>query len=522
MTKFPSEIVFDRDARDRLRVGVNKVADAVKSTLGPKGRNVAINRGDGFPRIIHDGVSVAKSIDLTTHFEDMGAQLLKETAIKTNQVAGDGTTTATIIAQTLINKGLDDIDKGKNPMVLKSQVEEALVKAVEHLKKLSRPIEKDEEIKRVATISSADEEIGKMVAEAIKKTGKDGVIRVEMGDGLKTEITYKQGMEFDRGYSSPYFVTSNETVEAIVDEPYILLTDMKLSRAYEIMPFLEKLSTANMKNIVIIGEVLDEALAALVVNRLKSTLNILAVQAPAFGDRRLDELEDLAILTGGVVVMAESGRELKSVEFEELGRAGKVISDRDKTVIQDGQGSKSKIEKRIVDLKKQIDVANTPFDAEIKRERLAKLSGGIAIFKVGGVTELELDDKKERIIDAVSAAKSSIEEGVVAGGQSALLHLSRENFWPKTRGAELLAEAIIEPFRVLMENAGYEYADKVSQVGNYPEGIDTTTGEKVDMIEAGIIDPTKVERTALENAVSVASMAWTTGTLISEPYKDEK
>lgn len=524
MSRFPVKTIFGKEAREKLQKGINIVGDAVGSTLGPKSKNVAINEASGAPRIIHDGVSVAKSIDLFDEFEDMGAQLVKEAAIKTNSIAGDGTTTATILSQALVNRGLEVIASGKNPMTLKDEIEDALKLVIDEVKKLSKEIKDDKEVEKVATISSADPKVGKLVAEAIKKTGRDGVIRVEQGKGLETEVEYKQGMEFDRGYYSPYFVTNNETVEAIVENPYILITDLKVNHNHQLVPFVEMLLKNKVKDFVIIGEVQEEALATLVVNKLKGAVNVVAVQAPAFGGRRIDELEDIAILTGGKVISEDEGRGLDSVQLEELGRAAKVIADRDKTIIQGGRGTKSAVEARVKDLKKQMDIANTMYDKDIKKERMAKLSNGMAIINVGAINEIELADKKERVIDAVSAAKASMEEGIVAGGQITLLTISQMNIWPDTTGARILREAIKQPFKILMENTGYDYAESMVKIApiKYPMAIDVMDGEVKDMIKAGVIDPTKVTRSALENAVSVAGMAYTTNTLISEPYDKEK
>ena len=521
---FPVEVIFDKEAREKLIKGMNIVADAVGATLGPKGRNVAINQAYGAPDIIHDGVSVARRIDLFDHFEDMGAQLLKEAAIKTNEEAGDGTTTATILAQAIVNKGFENIQAGANPMTLKQELEEARDLVVAELKKLARKIEKDEEIEMVATISSVSAEIGKIVAEAIKKTGEDGIITVEEGKGIKTEIEYKEGLEFDRGYSSPYFVTDGERVEAVIEDAYILLTDIKINNQHQILPFLEMLAKNQIKNLVIVGEVLEEAQAVLVVNKLRGAFNTLAVQAPAFGDRQIDELEDIAVFTGGKVIAQASGRELGSVVIEELGRADKVIADRDKTKILGGRGDKGLIARRIKDLQEQIKIANTEYDEGIKRDRLAKLTSKAATIKVGAITDVELSDKKERTIDAKNSAKSSIEEGIVAGGQVALMTISQMDFWPDTPGAKILREAIKKPFRILMENAGYGYAEALGKITpiKYPVAIDVMDGQVKDMIEAGIIDPVKVTRSAIEKAVSVATMALTTSVAISEPYKDKE
>lgn len=520
MSRFPINIKFDQEVRESLLKGINTVADAVSSTLGPKGRNVAINQPSGAPRIIHDGVSVAQRIDLFDEFEDMGAQLLKEAAIKTNDIAGDGTTTSTIIAQAIINKAIEDIAAGKNPMTLKVEIEEAAEILVNELKKMSRPVSEDKEVEKIATIASASPVLGSKVAEAIKKVGKDGVIDVERGNKSTTEIEYKQGMEIDRGYKSPYFVNNKETVEAIIKDPYILLTNKKINNNIELVPFLERFSKTS-KNLVIIGEVEEEALATLVVNRLKGLLNVLAIQPPAFGDRQTDELEDLAILTGGTVINVDSGRRLDTVEIEELGRADVIKADRDKTTILGGRGKRSQIKEYTDKLKQQIKVGNTEYDIGIKKERLAKMVGGIAIIKVGAVTEVELDDKRERIIDAVRSAQASIEEGIVAGGQITYLTLASMDFWPKTLGAKILRSAIKQPFIVLMENTGFDYAESLGRIMpiKYPKAIDVQDGKVKDMIKAGVIDSALMSRSAIKNAVSVAGMAMSTSVMISEPYK---
>jgi chaperonin GroEL len=501
---------------------MSKLADAVSATLGPKGRNVAINEPYGPPRIIHDGVSVAKRVDLFDEWEDMGAQLLKEAAIKTNDSAGDGTTTATILADSLVKSGISVIEAGKNPMTLKAEVEEAKEVALAELKKLSQEVKGNEDVEKVATISSADPEIGKIVAEAIKKTGDEGLVTTEMGKGYKTEVEYKSGLEFERGYatSSAYFVNNQDTAEAVIEDAYILMTDIKINHTHQIVPFMERFLKVS-KNLVIIGEVQEEALATLVVNKIRGAGNFLAIQAPAFGERRLDELEDIASLVGGVVVREDSGRDIASIQIEELGRAEKVISNQDTTKIQGGMGDKARLKERVNNLRNQIKVANTEYDKEIKEQRLAKLIGGVAIIKVGAITEIEQADKKERVIDAVNAAKASVEEGIVAGGQIAFLTISQMDIWPDTTGAKLLREAIKKPFKILMDNAGYDYAECLGKITpiKYPMAIDQTDGKVKNMIDVGIIDPAKVCRSALENAVSVAGMAFTTQVLMSEPYK---
>lgn len=516
--KQPVKVKFGSEARRSMLKGMNILADAVSSTLGPKGRNVAINQAYGAPRIIHDGVGVAKTIELSDEFEDMGAKLLKEAAIKTNDRGGDGTTTSTILAQSIINKGLVTIEAGYNPMTLKSELEEASKLVIEKLNELKQEI-KDKDIERVATISSTDPEVGKMVAEAIKKVGKDGLVTTEEGKGFKTEVEYKSGLEFDRGYStsSSYFITDPNKAEAVIEDAYILMTDIKINYNHQIVPFLERI-LKDKKNLVIIGEVQEEALSTLVVNKLRGSLNVLSVQAPSFGDIRIDELEDIASVVGGVVIRQDSGRDIASVTVEELGRADKVTTDRDTTKIQGGRGTLLK--SRIQQLKDQLELSNSEYDTSIKKQRLAKLAGGVAVIKVGAITEVELADKKERVIDAISASKSAIEEGIVAGGQIAFLSVSQMDFWLDTPGAKILREAIKTPFKILMKNAGFDYAESMAKILpiKYPVAIDVMDGKVKDMLKSGIIDSFKVVKSALENAVSVAGMAFTTRTLISESY----
>lgn len=522
--RFPSQLKFDSDARRKMLEGMNIVAEAVASTLGPQGRNVAINQPSGPPHVVHDGVTVAKRVELFDHFKDMGANLLKEAAIKTNEVAGDGTTTATILGRALVTRGIESIEAGTNPMTIKREMEAALVLLLKELKKMSKKIANEEEKEQIATISAADPVIGKLVAEAIKKTGDEGIIRVEEGEVVETMVEYKSGMEIDRGYLSPYFITDQGRVEAIIENADILITDIKMNREYELLPFLQKYLKAKRNNLVIIGEVLEQAMATLVVNHLKGSLRVVAIQPPAFGGRQIDELEDIAVLTGGTAIMKDSGRKLDSVELSELGSAGKVVSDRDKTIIFDGGGDKNAVEARVEELRAQVGVANTDYDKEVKKQRIANLGGSVAIIHVGGTTEIELRERKERVIDAVNATQAAIDEGVVAGGEITLLTLSQQDWWPETVGAGILREAIKKPFQRIIENAGYDYAEvwgKISPL-KYPYGIDVIDGKKKDLIKAGIIDPVKVVRSALENAVSVATMAFTTNVLISEPYEQIK
>ena len=528
MSKFIKSIIFGLEARDKMLRGMNILANAVGSTLGPRSRNVAVDKApdqDIPPTVLHDGVSVAKSINLKDVHEDMGVRLLKSASIKTNEVAGDGTTTSVIIAQALVNEAFKNITAGANPMLLKQQIEEAAKQVIEELKKLAKPIKTDEEIEQVASIAAADPEIGKLVAEAIKKVGNDGVITIEEGTSFETSVTYKQGMELDRGYAttSPYFQTNGETTEAIIENPYILLCDKKLNYAHQLVPFLDKfVKETKSKNIVIFaGEVIEEALQFLVINKLRGNLQVLAVQAPAFGDRRIDELEDMAVLTGGMAILEDAGRQLDSVDIVELGRADKVVADRDKTIILGGKGDKKAINKRISDLRGQIKNANTPYDADIKEERLAKLAGGVAVISVGGATEVEIKEKKERVIDAKSATKAAIEEGIVAGGEITLLNIASK-LSGDTLGSQILKEALKEPFKRLMTNSGFDYAEIREKMSghSYPEGIDVLDGEIKDLIKAGIVDPVKVTRSALENAVSISIMAMTCEFLITD-YVDD-
>lgn len=514
--KFKKNIIFGQQVREKLLKGVNILAEAVGSTLGPRGRNVAINNKFTTPEIYHDGVTVARYINLKDDYEDMGAELLKAAAVKTVETVGDGTTTATILAQSIINEACKQIGAGINPMELKAKIEDDLKVVLKELKKLSKKITTDAEIEQVATISSADPKIGKLIAEALKKIGKDGIMTVEGSSNFDTTVEYKQGMEIDRGYLSPYFVNDQKTVEAIIEDAYILITDKKLNYNFDLLPFLDNFVKVSKNLVIFAGEVVEEAMATLVVNRLKGFLNVVAIQAPAYGGRRIDELEDIAVLTGGKVIMEDSGRDLKTVQIEELGRADKVVTDRDKTIIFNGRGNKDALKNYINDLRNQLEVANTDFDKDIKEQRLAKLVNGVAIVKVGAVTEVEMKEKKERVMDAISATKAAIQEGIVAGGEITLLNLSS-----KVNG--ILKTALKAPFKKLVENAGLDYAEIMRDLSGklYPYGIDVTDGKIKDMIEAGIIDPSKVTRSALENAVSVAAITITTDCLITDiPEKE--
>lgn len=518
------DIVFDKEAREKLIKGVDTMAKAVTSTLGPLGRNVAIKEPNRPPIVLHDGVGVARQVILKDSLEDIGAEILKSAAIRTNEVAGDGTTTATALAHAIIIESMQAIASGVNPMVIKSQIEKAHKKVVKELTKLSKSIKTDKEAEQIATISSSSSEIGKIVADAIKKVGKDGVVTVEESQSSQTYVDYKEGVEIDRGYLSPNFINQNDTKEAIIDNPYILITDKKINHDYEIVPFLQKVKEAGVNDLVIIaGECVEEGLSTLVINKLKGAFNLVVIQAPSYGVRRTEELEDLAVLMGGVSILHESGRLLESVEVEELGRAEKVKVNDSRTIIINGDGNKDLLKSRMAELKSQIKTGSD-YEKDSLRERLAKLSGGVAVIYAGGPTEVEVKEKKERIIDAVNSTKAAIEEGVVAGGQLALTTIARMPFWDDESdfGASVLKKALTVPFKILMENSGLDYAQVWGELSKveYPYGIDVMDGKIKDLIESGIIDPLKVERVALENAVSVATMLMTTDVLITDVEED--
>ena len=517
---------FNLEAREKLLRGVNILTEAVATTLGPKGRNVAIDKKWGAPNVVHDGVTVAKEIDLEDPFENMGAQLIKEAASKTNDVAGDGTTTATIIAQAIVSGGLKNIQAGANPMILKRGIEKAVTALVEELRKMSKKVTTQEEIAQVATISAADPAIGNLIAESLQKVGKDGVVTVEEGKSMEMSVDYKEGMEFDKGFSSPYFVTDTDKMEASLENPYILITDKKISAAADFVPFLEKFVQVSKDLVIIADEVEGEALALLVVNKLRGSFNVLAVGAPGFGDRRKEMLEDIAILTGGVVISEDTGIKFDAVEVDMLGRAGKVTSDKENTLIVDGKGTKSKIESRIAQIRRELESSDSEFDKEKLQERLAKLTGGVAVINVGAATEVELKEKKERVIDAVAATKAAIEEGIVAGGEVALLRAAKvlDSVLPKNGldeerlGVEIMRHALEQPFRQLMRNAGEDDGIALAKVkdaaGNI--GIDVMDGKVKDMVKAGIIDPVKVTRSEIQNGASVANMIMSTDVAITD------
>ncbi|MCL5109007.1 MAG: chaperonin GroEL [Chloroflexi bacterium] len=524
----PKQIKFREDARQSLKAGVDAVAKAVKTTLGPKGRNVALDKRFGAPTVSHDGVTVAKEIELKDPFENMGAQLLKEAATKTNDVAGDGTTTATVLAQAMVTEGLRNIAAGANPMLLKQGVEKAVAAVVAEIKSMATPVQGKGDIAHVAAIAAADSEIGDLLAEVMEKVGKDGVITVEESKGLGFETEYVDGMQFDRGYISAYFVTNTERMVSEIENPYILITDKKVSAIADIVPVLERLLQVT-KDLVIIAEDVDgEALATLVVNRLRGTLNVLAIKAPGFGDRRKAMLEDIAVLTGGTVITEELGRKLDSATINDLGRARRVSADKDETTIVEGHGSDSAIQNRVRQIKAQIAETTSDYDREKLQERLAKLAGGVAVLKVGAATEVELKEKKHRVEDALSATRSAIEEGIVPGGGVALINAGSsldkiQLSGDEATGVALVRRALEEPMRQLAANAGMEGSVIVDGVQrqqaekkNNKIGFNVLSNQYVDMIQEGIIDPAKVTRSAVQNAASVANMILTTEALITD------
>lgn len=536
------QISYGAEARQKLIEGVNQLAKAVATTLGPKGRNVAIDRKWGAPNVVHDGVTVAKEIELKDPYENMGAQLVKEAASKTADVAGDGTTTATILTQAIVAEGIKMITAGANPMIMRRGLMKASEYVVEELKKISKPITL-KDASDVATISAGDIELGKLIADALKKVGgKDGVITVEEGKSLETEVDHKEGMQFDRGFASPYFATDSDKMVAEIEDPYILITDKKITAISDLLPFLEKFVKISKNLVIIADEVEGEALATLVVNKLRGTFNALVVKAPGFGDRRKEMLEDIAILTGGSVISEELGKKLENIEVEDTGRADKVKADKENTSIIGGKGNKKDIDARIAQIKRQIGETTSEFDREKLQERLAKLSGGVAVINVGAATEVEMKDKKERVIDAVAATKAALEEGIVPGGEVALLDISQRMSTKaleavkaskdEIAGFEIVKIAIESPFKKLMENAGLnpgELIAKAREASARGQGFDvlntesTATAQPIDMIKAGIIDPLKVVRSAVQNAVSVATMILTTEALITdipEPKKE--
>ena len=525
------DIRFAQDTRKALETGVNKLADTVKVTLGPKGRNVILDKTFGVPLITNDGVTIAKEIELEDRFENMGAQLVKQVATKTNDVAGDGTTTATVLAQAIIREGLKNVTAGANPILIRKGIAKAVEVAVDELKNQSRTIETDEAIAQVGAVSSGDEEIGQLIAEAMKVVGRDGVITVEESKTMKTELDTVEGMQFDRGFVSAYMVTDLDKMEAVLNDPFILITDKKISNIQEILPLLEQLVKTGKKLLIIAEDVEGEALSTLVVNKLRGTFDVVAVKAPGFGDRRKQMLEDIAILTGGTVISSEVGYELKEADLSMLGRASSIKVTKDSTTIVDGAGEKVNIENRINQIKHLAEETTSDFDREKLMERLAKLSGGVAVVKVGAATEVEMKEKKLRIEDALNATKAAVEEGIVAGGGTALVSvipavdkLISELEGEEAIGAKIIRKALEEPLRQIAINAGLEGAVIVQNVINAdPEiGFDAYKEEYVNMIDAGIVDPTKVTRSALQNSSSIASVFLTTEAAVAEiPEKED-
>ena len=524
------QIVMDVEARNHLVEGIDIVANSVRTTLGPKGRNVALGKKYGGPTVTHDGVTVAKEIELEEPFANMGAQLIKEAASKTNDIAGDGTTTATVLAQTILKEGLRNVAAGANPMIIKRGIQKGVTSLVGSLKDQALQIKGKQEIANIAAISAADQEIGDLIADVMDKVGKDGAITVEESKGLEFEIEYVEGMKFDRGYISPYFVTNQEQMEANIEEPYILITDKKISAVSDILPTLEKVTQAGTKEFIVLAEDIEgEALATLVVNKLRGVLNCLALKAPGYGDRRKEMLQDIAIITGGTVVSEDMGRRLDGVILEDLGRARRVISDKDNTTVVEGQGTEAAVQGRIQQLKAQMEEASSDYDREKLQERLAKLSGGVAVMRVGAATETEQKEKQHRVEDALSATRAAIEEGIVAGGGVALVNavsaldgVEVENE-DEGAGIRALRKALESPLRYIAENAGHDGSVVVEEVrrrhngeGSEYVGFDVISEDYGDMVEKGIIDPLKVTRSALENAASIASMILTTEALIAD------
>ena len=523
-------IKFGEDARKSLLEGVNKLADTVKVTLGPKGRNVVLDKSFGAPLITNDGVTIAKEIELEDKFENMGARLVKEVSTKTNDVAGDGTTTATVLAQSMIKEGVKNVAAGADPMAIKRGMDKAVNEAVEGLKEISSQVNGKEDIARVASISANNTEIGELIAEAMEKVSKDGVITIEESKTSNTELNVVEGMQFDKGYLSPYMATDTEKMEAVLDNPYILITDKKISNIQEILPLLESLMQESGKLLIICDDMEGEALSTLILNKLRGVLNVVAVKAPGFGDKRKAMLQDIATLTGGEVITSDLGLELKDTTIEQLGRAKQVKVQKENTIIVDGAGDKQQIADRVAQIKAQINETKSDYDKESLQERLAKLAGGVAVIGVGAATEVEMKDKKLRIEDALSATKAAVEEGIVSGGGTALLNVTAKvqklvdtlNNGEKL-GAEIVLKALEEPAKQIARNSGLEPAVIVEKVKSEKEGIgfDASTETYVDMKKAGIVDPTKVTRSALQNAASIASMVLTTESLVTDVPEDK-
>jgi len=524
------QILFGQEARAALEIGVNKLADTVKITLGPKGRNVVLDKKFGSPLITNDGVTIAKEIELEDAFENMGAQLVKEVATKTNDVAGDGTTTATLLAQAIVREGLKNLAAGANPMILRKGMQKAVEVAVKEIREISRKMKGKEDIARVASISANDNIVGKLIADAMEKVGNDGVITVEESKTMSTKLEVVEGMQFDRGYLSPYMVTDTEKMEAAIDDAYLLITDKKISNIQEILPILEKIVQQGKKLVIISEDVEGEALATLVVNKLRGTFNCVAVKAPGFGDRRKAMLQDIAILTGGTVISEEVGLDLKETTVEMLGHARQTIIQKENTIIVDGYGDDKEIANRIASIKSQIEETTSEFDKEKLQERLAKLSGGVAVIEVGAATEVEMKEKKLRLEDALAATRAAVEEGIVSGGGTAFINvidkvkeLAMNLEKDEKTGANIIVKALEEPLRQIAINAGLEGSVIIEKIKNSDNGIgfNVLTESYVDMIAVGIVDPTKVTRSALQNAASVASMVLTTESLVADIKEPE-
>ncbi len=524
-------IKFDEDARRSMERGVNTLADTVKVTLGPKGRNVVLSKTFGSPQITNDGVTIAREIELSDPYENMGAQLVKEVATKTNDVAGDGTTTATLLAQAIIREGLKNVAAGANPMILRKGIAKAVDAAVEELKNITKTVETSEEIAQIASISAGDEEIGTLISQAMDEVGKDGVITVEESKTMGTELTVVEGMQFDRGYLSAYMVTNTEKMEAVLENPYILITDKKITNIQEVLPILEQIVQTGRSLVIIAEDVEGEALATLVVNKLRGTFNCVAVKAPGFGDRRKEMLRDIAILTGGQVISEELGLDLKETTLEMLGNAASVKIDKENTVIVNGSGAKEDIDERARQIKAQYEESTSEFDREKLQERLAKLTGGVAVINVGAATETEMKEKKLRIEDALNATRAAVEEGLVPGGGVALLttvnavsKVADELEGDAKTGAKIIQKALEEPVRQIAINAGLEGSVIVEKIKHSDKGIgfDALNEKYVNMIEAGIVDPTKVVRSALQNSASVAAMLLTTEAAVADEPKDDE
>lgn len=517
------DIKFSEEARRAMLRGVDALADAVKVTLGPKGRNVVLEKKFGSPLITNDGVTIAKEIELEDAFENMGAKLVAEVASKTNDVAGDGTTTATVLAQAMIREGLKNVTAGANPVGVRKGMEKAVAVAIENLKEISKPIEGKESIAQVAAISAADEEVGSLIAEAMERVGNDGVITIEESKGFTTELEVVEGMQFDRGYASPYMVTDSDKMEAVLDNPYILITDKKITNIQEILPVLEQVVQQGKPLLLIAEDVEGEALATLVVNKLRGTFNAVAVKAPGFGDRRKAMLEDIAVLTGGEVITEDLGLDLKSTQITQLGRASKVVVTKENTTIVEGAGETDKISARVTQIRAQVEETTSEFDREKLQERLAKLAGGVAVIKVGAATETELKERKLRIEDALNSTRAAVEEGIVSGGGTALVNVYNkvaavEAEGDAQTGINIVLRALEEPIRQIAHNAGLEGSVIVERLKNEEIGVgfNAATGEWVNMIEKGIVDPTKVTRSALQNAASVAAMFLTTEAVVAD------